>query len=146
MRLSPAAVRRVVAVLVVLHLLGWAALALVGVGLWRTYCEGFGCIGLEIAWMAWAVAYAALLALGLGLGLWRRPDAGLRRLRGFLKPGGAFALWSNDDPEEAFLGSTVVQVSVNAPCPTMSVNRHFDLRCGLMYDQTGQVVEVSATA
>ncbi len=51
-----------------------------------------------------------------------------------------------DDPEEAFLGSTVVQVSVNAPCPTMSVNRHFDLRCGLMYDQTGQVVEVSATA
>ena len=79
MRLSPAAVRRVVAVLVVLHLLGGAALALFGVGLWRTYCEGFGCIGLGIAWMAWAVAYAALLALGLGL--WRRPDAGLRRLR-----------------------------------------------------------------
>jgi nucleotide-binding universal stress UspA family protein len=51
-----------------------------------------------------------------------------------------------DDPEEAFLGSTVVQVSVNAPCPTMSVNRHFDLRCGLMYDQTGQAVEVTATA
>ncbi|GAB6113267.1 universal stress protein [Desulfomicrobium salsuginis] len=50
-----------------------------------------------------------------------------------------------DDPEEAFLGSTVVQVSVNAPCPTMSVNRHFDLRCGLMYDQTGQAVQVSAT-
>ena len=81
MRLSPAAVRRVVAVLVALHLLGWAALTLFGVELWRTYCEGFGCIGLEIAWMAWAVAYAALLALGLGLGLWRRPDAGLRRLR-----------------------------------------------------------------
>lgn len=51
-----------------------------------------------------------------------------------------------DDPEEAFLGSTVVQVSVNAPCPTMSVNRHFDLRCGLMYDQTGQAVAVGATA
>ena len=51
-----------------------------------------------------------------------------------------------DDPEEAFLGSTVVQVSVNAPCPTMSVNRHFDLRCGLMYDQTGQAVEVTAHA
>ena len=30
-------------------------------------------------------------------------EAGLRRLRGFLKPGGVFALWSNDDPEEAFL-------------------------------------------
>ena len=51
-----------------------------------------------------------------------------------------------DDPEEAFLGSTVVQVSVNAPCPTMSVNRHFDLRCGLMYDQTGAAVQVTATA
>lgn len=49
-----------------------------------------------------------------------------------------------DDPEEAFLGSTVVQVSINAPCPTMSVNRHFDLRCGLMYDQTGQAVQTTA--
>lgn len=79
MRLSPAAVRRVVVALVVLHLLGWVALALFGVVLWHTYCEGFGCIGLGIAWMAWVVAYAVLLALGLGL--WRRPDAGLRRLR-----------------------------------------------------------------
>ncbi|MGE4504799.1 MAG: universal stress protein [Desulfovibrionaceae bacterium] len=44
------------------------------------------------------------------------------------------------DPEKAFLGSTVTQVALNAPCPTMSVNRHFDLRCGLMYDQSGQAV------
>ena len=29
--------------------------------------------------------------------------AGLRRLRNFLKPGGVFALWSNDEPDEAFL-------------------------------------------
>jgi nucleotide-binding universal stress UspA family protein len=50
------------------------------------------------------------------------------------------------DPDKAFLGSTVVQVALNAPCPTMSVNRHFDLRCGLMYDQTGQVVETEAEA
>ena len=28
------------------------------------------------------------------------------------------------DPEKAFLGSTVTQVALNAPCPTMSVNRH----------------------
>lgn len=28
---------------------------------------------------------------------------GLRRLKTFLKPGGAFALWSNDDPDAAFL-------------------------------------------
>ena len=31
-------------------------------------------------------------------------EAGLRRLKTFLKPGGVFALWSNDDPDEAFLG------------------------------------------
>jgi len=45
------------------------------------------------------------------------------------------------DPEKAFLGSTVVQVALNSPCPTISVNRHFDLRCGLMYDQAGEAVE-----
>jgi nucleotide-binding universal stress UspA family protein len=50
------------------------------------------------------------------------------------------------DPEKAFLGSTVTKVALNAGCPTMSVNRHFDLRCGLMYDQSGQVIEVGATA
>jgi nucleotide-binding universal stress UspA family protein len=50
------------------------------------------------------------------------------------------------DPEKAFLGSTVVQVALNASCPTMSVNRHFDLRCGLMYDQGGKVIEAEATA
>lgn len=48
------------------------------------------------------------------------------------------------DPEKAFLGSTVTQVALNGPCPTMSVNRHFDLRCGLMYDQSGQAVETQA--
>ncbi|MEZ7196275.1 universal stress protein [Pseudodesulfovibrio karagichevae] len=50
------------------------------------------------------------------------------------------------DPEKAFLGSTVTQVALNAPCPTMSINRHFDLRCGLMYDQAGQVVQAEALA
>lgn len=50
------------------------------------------------------------------------------------------------DPEEAFLGSTVTKVALNSECPTMSVNKHFDLRCGLMYDQTGKVVSAEATA
>jgi len=45
------------------------------------------------------------------------------------------------DPEKAYLGSTVAQVALNAICPTMSINRHFDLRCGMMYDQTGAVTE-----
>ncbi|MDK2955032.1 MAG: hypothetical protein PWQ57_528 [Desulfovibrionales bacterium] len=48
------------------------------------------------------------------------------------------------DPEKAFLGSVVAQVALNAVCPTMSINRHFDLRCGMMYDQTGAVVEKEA--
>ncbi|MFW5836718.1 MAG: universal stress protein [Desulfovibrionaceae bacterium] len=45
------------------------------------------------------------------------------------------------DPEKAFLGSVVAQVSLNAVCPTMSINRHFDLRCGMMYDQSGEAVD-----
>ncbi len=48
------------------------------------------------------------------------------------------------DPEKAFLGSVVSKVALNAGCPTMSVNRHFDLRCGLMYDQTGAVTDADA--
>lgn len=48
------------------------------------------------------------------------------------------------DPEKAFLGSTVAQVALNAGCPTMSINRYFDMRCGLMYDQTGEVTEAHA--
>ena len=30
-------------------------------------------------------------------------EAGLRRMMRFLKPGGTFALWSDDDPDDAFL-------------------------------------------
>ena len=30
-------------------------------------------------------------------------EAGLRRLMNFLKPGGVFAMWSNDEPDAAFL-------------------------------------------
>lgn len=48
------------------------------------------------------------------------------------------------DPERAFLGSTVSQVALNASCPTISVNRHFDLRCGLVFDQHGDVVQTAA--
>lgn len=50
------------------------------------------------------------------------------------------------DPEKAFLGSTVTKVALNSGCPTMSVNKHFDLRCGLMYDQTGAVAEAATVA
>jgi len=50
------------------------------------------------------------------------------------------------DPEEAYLGSTVAQVALNASCPTMSINRHFDLRCGMFYDQTGAAVHPEQAA
>ncbi len=45
------------------------------------------------------------------------------------------------DPEKAFLGSTVTQVALNSSCPTMSVNKHFDMRCGLLYEQDGSVTQ-----
>jgi hypothetical protein len=52
------------AALAFLFSVGCAALS--AVLLWRTYCEGFGCTGLGIAWFAWSVAiYAPTLVLGL---------------------------------------------------------------------------------
>lgn len=50
------------------------------------------------------------------------------------------------DPEKAFMGSVVAQVALNSVCPTMSINRHFDLRCGMMYDQSGNVVKKETAA
>ena len=40
-------------------------------------------------------------------------EDGLRRMKSFLKPGGVFAMWSNDDPEAAFL-ETLRKVFGNA--------------------------------
>jgi len=34
---------------------------------WRLRCEGFGCMGVGIVWMAWAVLAAVCLVLGLSL-------------------------------------------------------------------------------
>ena len=44
-------------------LLGTTNLA--AIALWRIQCEGFGCTGVGIAWLAWSVLY--LLSLGFGL-------------------------------------------------------------------------------
>ena len=43
------------------------ALALAGAAIWRLRCEGFGCMGVGVAWVAWAVAFAVVLFLGLAL-------------------------------------------------------------------------------
>ncbi|MBU1611027.1 MAG: universal stress protein [Proteobacteria bacterium] len=50
------------------------------------------------------------------------------------------------DPEKAFMGSTVTQVALNSEVPTMSVNKHFDLRCGLMYEQDGTTADQAKVA
>lgn len=51
-------------VLAATYAVGALALALSGIRLWRTYCENFGCIGVGIAWFAWAIGYALLLLVG----------------------------------------------------------------------------------
>ncbi|QTN21458.1 hypothetical protein HZ992_14825 [Rhizobacter sp. AJA081-3] len=42
-------------------------LALAGVAIWRLRCEGFGCIGIGVAWFAWVTAFALVLVVGLVL-------------------------------------------------------------------------------
>lgn len=49
---------------VVLQVASVLVLAVLGIGLWRSRCEGFGCIGTGIAWMAWGVAYLVALVNG----------------------------------------------------------------------------------
>lgn len=51
-------------VLAGLYLLLTAALVVGAVATWRLRCEGFGCMGLGVAWMAWALAYAVVLGVG----------------------------------------------------------------------------------
>lgn len=46
------------------YVVGALALVVPGIHLWRTYCENFGCIGVGIAWFAWAIGYALLLLVG----------------------------------------------------------------------------------
>lgn len=41
------------------------ALLASAVGIWRLHCEGFGCMGVGVAWFAWVLGFG--LALGVGL-------------------------------------------------------------------------------
>lgn len=43
------------------------ALALAGVAISRLRCEGFGCVGIGVAWLAWVAVFVVVLASGLGL-------------------------------------------------------------------------------
>jgi hypothetical protein len=63
--LPPRLLRLAPRLLAATHAIGALALALSGIRLWRTYCENFGCIGVGIAWFAWAIGYALLLLVGV---------------------------------------------------------------------------------
>jgi hypothetical protein len=54
-----------------IHLLLVLTLLLAAAGLWRLRCEGFGCMGIGVAWIAWAVAFIPVL----GLGAWAQRKA-----------------------------------------------------------------------
>jgi len=69
---------------VLLALFGMLSLLMFGSAFftWRLRCEGFGCVGIGIVWMAWAVLVAVCLVLGLSLqaSLKTRLPAGAQRL------------------------------------------------------------------
>lgn len=48
-----------------LYWLGVASIGVTGYLAWNLRCESFGCMGLGVAWMAWAGLY--LLIVGLGI-------------------------------------------------------------------------------
>jgi hypothetical protein len=62
--------------LVLLHLALVLALAAGALGIWRLRCENFGCMGLGVAWFAWAVAFVAVLGVA-ALARWKAAAAGL---------------------------------------------------------------------
>ena len=64
-------------VLLWFHALAVLALGVSAAVLWRTYCENFGCIGVGIAWGAWAAAYGVALVAGLLVLRRTRPAAPL---------------------------------------------------------------------
>lgn len=50
--------------LITIYTLGLAALLAAAVAIFRTYCEGFGCMGIGVMWFGWSVVFAAWLAYG----------------------------------------------------------------------------------
>ena len=51
--------------LVSLYVIAVLALLATVVAIWRLQCESFGCMGLGVAWFAWAIAFCVVLVLGL---------------------------------------------------------------------------------
>lgn len=51
--------------LVAVYALLVAALVAGAAAVWGLRCESFGCMGLGVAWFAWALCYAVVLGIGL---------------------------------------------------------------------------------
>lgn len=50
--------------LVGLYLIAVAALLAAAVAIWRLHCEGFGCMGVGVAWFAWVIGFVVVLGVG----------------------------------------------------------------------------------
>ena len=53
--------------LAVVYLALVGALVAGAVGIWRIRCEGFGCTGVGVAWLAWVAFFVPSLVIGLVL-------------------------------------------------------------------------------
>jgi hypothetical protein len=52
-------------VLVGVYVAAVLALVAAAASIWRLRCEGFGCMGVGVAWFAWVVAFFVILDVGL---------------------------------------------------------------------------------
>ena len=52
-------------VLVSVYFAAVLALVAAAVAIWRLRCEGFGCMGIGVAWFAWVVSFFVVLGVGL---------------------------------------------------------------------------------
>ncbi len=50
--------------LITIYALGLGALLVAAIAIFRTYCEGFGCMGIGVMWLAWSVVFGAWLFYG----------------------------------------------------------------------------------
>lgn len=76
MRLQTAASK----VLATFYLVAVAALAVAAALAWRLRCESFGCMGIGVAWFAWAGVFVPVLVLGVVLRSRASLGAGLLKL------------------------------------------------------------------
>jgi len=70
---------RMLKAVVSLYIAAVLSLVFAAVGIWRLRCEGFGCMGVGVAWFAWVVAFFVVLGVGLFARSKAAPVASLAR-------------------------------------------------------------------